>query len=76
MSYTVQPWPKSIEFVREGNEQQERTLPEDQDREENVNFIEYKGIYPSINLPGEAKIVQIVTLFNFFSLSLSLSLSL
>ena len=74
MSYTVQPWPKSIEFVREGNEQQERTLLEDQDREENVNFIEYKGIYPSINLPGEAKIVQIVTLFNFFSLSLSLSL--
>ena len=37
---TVKPWPKSIEFVREGNKQPEGTLPEDQDREENVNFIE------------------------------------
>ena len=39
MRYTIKFWPKSIEFVREGNEQQERVLPEDQDREENVNFI-------------------------------------
>ena len=40
MSCTVQPWPKSIKFVREGNEQQERALPEDEDREEKSNFIE------------------------------------
>ena len=40
VSGTIQPWPKSIEFVRKGNKQPEGTLPEDQDREENVNFIE------------------------------------
>ena len=40
VSCTIQPWPKSIKFVRGGNEQQERALPEDEDREENVNFIE------------------------------------
>ena len=40
MSYTVQLWPKSIKFVTEGNEQQEKALPEDANREENVNFIE------------------------------------
>ena len=40
MSCTIQPWTKSIEFVGEGNEQQDRTLPENQDREKNVNFIE------------------------------------
>ena len=39
MSGTVKPWPKSIEFVREGNEQQEGTLPKDPNREENVNLI-------------------------------------
>ena len=37
---TVQLWPKSIKFVKEGNEQQEKALPKDEDREENVNFIE------------------------------------
>ena len=40
VSCTIQRWPKSIEFVREGNEQQERALPEDQDREEKINFSE------------------------------------
>ena len=40
VSYTVQPWLKSIKFVRERNEQQEGALLEDKDREENVNFIE------------------------------------
>ena len=40
VSYTVQSWPKSIKFVREGDEQQEGALPEDEDREEKVNFIE------------------------------------
>ena len=39
VSGTIQPWPKSIEFVREGNEQQEGTLPEDLNREEKVNLI-------------------------------------
>ena len=67
MSCTIQPWPKSIKFVRGGNEQQERALPEDEDREENVNFIEKKSIYPSTGLPEEAKIVQKVTLFTLFS---------
>ena len=45
-------------------------MPYDQDREENVKFIEWKGIYPFTSLPKEAKIVQIVTLFTFLSLSL------
>ena len=36
---------------------------EDADREENVNFIEYKRIYLSTNLPEEAKIIQKATLF-------------
>ena len=40
MSCTVQSWLKSIKFVTEGNEQQEEALPEDANREENVNFIE------------------------------------
>ena len=39
MSCIVQPWPKLIKFVRERNEQQEGVLPEDEDREEEVNFI-------------------------------------
>ena len=39
VSCTIQLWLKSIEFVREGNKQQKRALPEDQDREEKVNFI-------------------------------------
>ena len=66
MSYTIQPWPKSIKFVREKNSQQEGALPEDKDREENVDFIEYMGIYPSTNLPEEAKIIQKVALFTLF----------
>ena len=40
MSCIVQPWPKLIKFVREGDEQQEGALSEDEDREEEVNFIE------------------------------------
>ena len=40
VSCIVQHWPKSIKFVRERNEQQEGALPEDEDTEENVNFIE------------------------------------
>ena len=40
MSCIVQLWTKSIKFIREGNEQQERALLEDVDREEKVNFIE------------------------------------
>ena len=40
VSYTIQLWPKSIKFVTEGNEQQKGALPEDANREENVNFIE------------------------------------
>ena len=32
VSWMVQPWPKSIKFVREGNKQQEGALPEDEDR--------------------------------------------
>ena len=39
LSDTVQPWPKSIEFVREGIEQQGETLLEDRNREEKVNLI-------------------------------------
>ena len=39
VSYTVKLWPKSIEFVREENEQQEGTLPGDQDREDKINLI-------------------------------------
>ena len=58
MSCTVKSWPKSIKYVREGNEQQEGAMLEDVDREENVNFIEYERIYPSTSLPKEAKIVQ------------------
>ena len=38
VGYTVKLWPKSIEFVREGNEQQEGTLLDDQDREDKVNL--------------------------------------
>ena len=67
MSCTAQPWPKSIKFVREGNEQQGRALPEDEDREEKANFIEYMSIYPSASLPEEAKIIQKVALFTLFS---------
>ena len=40
VSCTVQSWLKSIKFVREGDEQQEGALSEDEDREEEVNFIE------------------------------------
>ena len=40
MSRTIQPWPKSIKFVREGNKQQERVLPEDENKEERANVIE------------------------------------
>ena len=40
MSCTVQPWPRSIKFVRVRNEQKERALPKDENREENANFIE------------------------------------
>ena len=40
MSCTVQSWPKSIKFVREGNEQQERTLCKDENKEEKTNIIE------------------------------------
>ena len=39
VSCTVKSWPKSIEFVRERNKQQEETLPKDQDRVEKVNLI-------------------------------------
>ena len=39
VSCTIQIWPKSIKFVREGNEQQEGTLPEDPDRENKLNLI-------------------------------------
>jgi len=39
MSYTIKLWPKSIEFVREGNEQREGTLPDNRDREDKVNLI-------------------------------------
>ena len=39
MSYTVKLWPKSIEFVREGKEQQEGTLLKDQDRIDQVHLI-------------------------------------
>jgi len=40
VSCTVQPWPKSIKFVRRGNNQQERALPEDENKEENTDVIE------------------------------------
>ena len=43
VSGTIQPWPKSIEFVRNRNEQQEGTLPNDRNREENANFITNRG---------------------------------
>ena len=39
----IQPWPKAKEFVREWNEQQEETLPEDRNKEENVNLIKQRG---------------------------------
>ena len=42
-SVTIQPWPKSIEFVKKGNKQQEGTLLENRNREENVNLIKQKG---------------------------------
>jgi len=29
MGHAFQPWPKSIEFVKGGNEKQQRALPED-----------------------------------------------
>ena len=63
MSCTVKSWPKSIKYVREGNEQQEGAMLEDVDREENVNFIEQERIYPSTSLLEEAKIIQKATLF-------------
>ena len=40
MSCTVKSWPKSIKYVREGNEQQEGAMLKDANKEENVNFIE------------------------------------
>ena len=40
MSCTVQPCPKSIKFIREGNNQQERALPEDENKEEKADVIE------------------------------------
>ena len=40
MSCIVQSWPKSIKFVRERNEQQERALPEDENKEEMANAME------------------------------------
>ena len=39
----IQPWPKAIGFVREWNEQQEETLPEDRNKEEKVNLIKQRG---------------------------------
>ena len=39
VSCTIQPWPKSMKFVRKGNKQQERALPEDQNKEEKANVI-------------------------------------
>ena len=43
MRATIQPWPKAIGFVREWNEQQEETLPEDRNKEEKVNLIKQRG---------------------------------
>ena len=40
MSCTVQPWPKSIKFVRGGNKQQKRALLDDENKEEMANVIE------------------------------------
>ena len=40
MNCTVQPWPKSIKFVREANKQQERALPEDENKEEMADVME------------------------------------
>jgi len=40
VSCTIQSWPKSIKFVREGNNQQGRALPEDKNKEEKTNVIE------------------------------------
>ena len=40
VSCAVQPWPKSLKFVREGNKQQKRALPEDKNKEERGNVIE------------------------------------
>ena len=42
MSGTIKSWPKSIEIVREGNEQQEGTILEHLNREEKVNLIKIK----------------------------------
>ena len=39
-SCTVQPWPKSIKFVRGGNKQQKRALLDDENKEEMANVIE------------------------------------
>ena len=40
VSCTVQLWPKSIKFVREGIKQWEMALPEDENKEEMANVIE------------------------------------
>ena len=40
VSCVVQPWLKSIKFVREGNKQQERALPKDENKEEMADIIE------------------------------------
>ena len=40
VSGTIQPWPKSIEFVKEGNEQQEGTLPNGDNQGKKAYIIE------------------------------------
>ena len=54
-------------FVKEGIKQQERALPEDGNKEERLNIMEYMSKCLSTSLSKEANVVQKITLFTLFS---------